>query len=238
MKYLKLFAFVATLIAAAAIGYGIVQAGLACSDPAARTNLKIGDANGCIEFWLNRYQGLIAAIIGALAAAFAAGVAWAVVSRQINHAEDLRLRQVVKDLRSVVEYRSDNLQRTKVSLNRLREYWNDVSAACTDGRKAIFDTAKVAAPPRYQSVTTSPAYEIATQVRSIAGNADLRLRQPGVTDAQISDDVNAIRRNIEALDRELRAIEVAIDNEQADIDERGRILKEAISKRPPGFFDS
>ncbi len=56
------------------------KAGFACGNQAKRIALKIHEANGCVEFWANRYQSAI----GSLATLFAAFVAWMAVQKQIS----------------------------------------------------------------------------------------------------------------------------------------------------------
>lgn len=51
-----------------AVAVAIHKAGYACANPHKRGAMKIVEANGCVEFWFNRYQSLIGS---ALAAAFA-----------------------------------------------------------------------------------------------------------------------------------------------------------------------
>ncbi len=50
--------------------FAIYKAGLACANVNKRAALKIVDANGCIEFWLNRYQTLVAAGVSVVVAIF------------------------------------------------------------------------------------------------------------------------------------------------------------------------
>lgn len=71
---------IAVLTIAALLAIALVKAGHACANPSKRAALKIVEANGCIEFWLNRYQSLI----GAIAAILAAAVAWLAVARQTS----------------------------------------------------------------------------------------------------------------------------------------------------------
>lgn len=66
------------------LAYGVHKASVACGNPSKRLALKIADANGCIEFWVNRYQSAWAALLGAVAAVGAAMAAWAGVQRQVR----------------------------------------------------------------------------------------------------------------------------------------------------------
>lgn len=75
------------LLAAMAIAVVVIllwRADVACHVPRHRDALKIGNAAGCIEFWLNRYQSAWAGMLGATAALFAAWIAWQAVQRQID----------------------------------------------------------------------------------------------------------------------------------------------------------
>lgn len=55
----KLFAIVLAVLVAMAVVALLWRAGIACSVPRYRNSLKIGDAAGCYEFWINRYQTTI-----------------------------------------------------------------------------------------------------------------------------------------------------------------------------------
>ena len=82
-KWLLLTACVAGAMAVALLAFALIKAGHACANPNKRVALKIVEANGCFEFWVNRYQSGIWTLIsigGALGAAF---VAWKAVQGQI-----------------------------------------------------------------------------------------------------------------------------------------------------------
>lgn len=53
-------------VAALLLIYAMHKAGIACASPNKRTALKIVEANGCIEFWTNRYQTTIQTIASLL----------------------------------------------------------------------------------------------------------------------------------------------------------------------------
>lgn len=84
MKTWKKIALGGAAVALASLAaFAIHKAGLACENVNKRAAMKIFDANGCIEFWLNRYQSAWSGVIGASAALAAAYAAWRAVQQQI-----------------------------------------------------------------------------------------------------------------------------------------------------------
>lgn len=67
----------------------------ACFDTAVAESMKISEANGCAEFWFNRYQTLLAAIIGA-------GVALVVVRPVFSQLREMN-RQSAVAIRGIEE---------------------------------------------------------------------------------------------------------------------------------------
>lgn len=57
------------VVAALVLAFTMHKAGLACANPGKRTAMKIVEANGCVEFWFNRYQSLIGGILALIGAA-------------------------------------------------------------------------------------------------------------------------------------------------------------------------
>jgi hypothetical protein len=75
------------LAVGALIGVLLWRADVACSVPRHRAALKISEAAGCIEFWLNRYQAAWSSLLGAAGALIAAFIAWRAAQRQIEGIE-------------------------------------------------------------------------------------------------------------------------------------------------------
>jgi uncharacterized membrane protein len=55
---------------AALLAFALIKAGYACANPNKRAAFKIVEANGCIEFWFNRYQTTIAAFVSIVVAIY------------------------------------------------------------------------------------------------------------------------------------------------------------------------
>lgn len=84
----RIAAAVVSLIAAAAIFYGVHKAWLACESPHKRAAMMLVWTNGCAEYWINRYQQAWSGLIATAATLAAAGVAWLAVQSQIGVQSD------------------------------------------------------------------------------------------------------------------------------------------------------
>lgn len=96
------------------------KAGYACVNPSKFAAMKIGDANGCIEFWFNRYQSLI----GNILTAAVAGITLFWIARQL----EVSHRESAISAASALRVRVGELEEEIAFLDSLLDQLNQVSA--------------------------------------------------------------------------------------------------------------
>lgn len=162
----------------------LVKAGFACANPSKRVALRILEANGCIEYWANRYQAGWSAVLTVVGTLIAALLAWRAVQAQIakqNYSNAVTMLGLKRQQQRDVEHELLQIARALKTLRSLkaalrihgRDKYGYLNAVRVMGRTGEFPFLK-AGPSGHPMVTTIDEASVRAEgiLRNVALHSD------------------------------------------------------------------